>query len=664
MKFSFKYFQFNVEKQILTKDGVIISLNEKPAQLLTVLLLDANKIHSKTDILETVWPDRVVTDQVVFQNISLLRTLFGNDAIKTFSKKGYQWQLPLTVVSEKLTNLNENSINNALHIQSGIEKECDIVEEILTTSSNNKLATSHLDSKPSNSERTPTNNKHLRKTTRFNDKKSLKPVIAFLLLVSFFLVMLWLNILDENKITNKPSNRYTVVSLLPVINSQLNEVTKKVSAILLNSNNISLSTQNQFTGQQLFNSPFQTWIEINKSDQHLLLSFKLYPLSGEVTGDIALRFYLQGKHRGWQGYIVGKSEFSLAEQLTQIIASVQASAYFSLTSTNAALAQFTLLHNDFPNSPVFIQQLIQLHFELGNFDIAQALVERELKKPQHLLYLGLYHFLKTKIYDLDKDRLIIRTHVEHAIDIFAQINTPQLESRTLIPRAWLAYLDGDKNQSFEYLNASANRARIANEPLLEVEAHLTQSYMASKIGQIALMHSQMNFAKQLITLHNLGNEHQIPVLTNLAWSSKLSSDKAGYFQKVLDMPFSPLYRQNFYYADQYVKEGLLKKKKFEQVLASIKTWQRTSYTMLTRAQVAFAQQQWQQAGVLAQQAFTTARITNETADALDAALLLIQHQQQLSNDYNVAEHFDYISQNPSVSWRRVNQSLLKELGLW
>jgi hypothetical protein len=254
--------------------------------------------------------------------------------------------------------------------------------------------------------------------------------------------------------------------------------------------------------------------------------------------------------------------------------------------------------------------------------------------------------------------------VAKSINIFSQLNTPQLESLALIPRAWLAFLNNKHNLSFEYLNTSANKARLAKEPLLEVEAHLTQSYMASKTGQLALMHSQMNLAKQLIALHGLSEEHQISVLSNLAWSSQSSTEKVNYYQKILDMKFSSLYKQNFYFADNYVKQYLLKKQQFKQVLESIKPWQRSSYAKLTRAQVGFAQHQWQQAAILAQEAFTSARIANEVSDALDAALMLIQHQKQLSDTYNVNEYIDYIRQHPTKRWRRMNQSSLEALGLW
>ncbi|WP_058031744.1 transcriptional regulator [Pseudoalteromonas phenolica] len=69
--------------------------------MLKFFILNNDRILSKAELLETVWPEKTVSEQVVFQNISHLRAIFGNDAIKTFSKRGYQWQLELTEVTQQ-----------------------------------------------------------------------------------------------------------------------------------------------------------------------------------------------------------------------------------------------------------------------------------------------------------------------------------------------------------------------------------------------------------------------------------------------------------------------------------------------------------------------------------------------------------------------------------
>ncbi|WP_440053889.1 winged helix-turn-helix domain-containing protein [Pseudoalteromonas sp. T1lg65] len=100
MKFAFKDFLFDSQSLALYKDEKKLNIKEKPAQILNLFLTEPETIHSKTDILEKVWPDRKVTDQVVFQNIGHLRALFGDDAIKTFSRKGYQWQFAVSPYQE------------------------------------------------------------------------------------------------------------------------------------------------------------------------------------------------------------------------------------------------------------------------------------------------------------------------------------------------------------------------------------------------------------------------------------------------------------------------------------------------------------------------------------------------------------------------------------
>ncbi|WP_054014155.1 winged helix-turn-helix domain-containing protein [Pseudoalteromonas sp. R3] len=115
MKLTFQDFEFDCQNLALSKQGRKISIKEKPAALLGLFLSDPQKIYSKAEILEHVWPGRTVTEQVVFQNIGHLRALFGDDAIKTFSKKGYQWQLPVEPAdpAEQLPQQNEAAEQSA-----------------------------------------------------------------------------------------------------------------------------------------------------------------------------------------------------------------------------------------------------------------------------------------------------------------------------------------------------------------------------------------------------------------------------------------------------------------------------------------------------------------------------------------------------------------------
>lgn len=98
MKYAIKTFVFDTEQLLLMREGEVITFRANEAKLLALLLSEPSKLFSKEEILDKVWVGKVVAEQAVFQNIRNLRTLFGEESIKTFSKKGYQWQLPLVLV--------------------------------------------------------------------------------------------------------------------------------------------------------------------------------------------------------------------------------------------------------------------------------------------------------------------------------------------------------------------------------------------------------------------------------------------------------------------------------------------------------------------------------------------------------------------------------------
>ena len=95
MEVKFADFRFLREPLVLYKQDEIIPLKSNQALLLDFFLSDPESIHSKETIMNAVWHGKVVSEQVVFQTISQLRAILGDKAIKTFSKKGYKWQLAI-----------------------------------------------------------------------------------------------------------------------------------------------------------------------------------------------------------------------------------------------------------------------------------------------------------------------------------------------------------------------------------------------------------------------------------------------------------------------------------------------------------------------------------------------------------------------------------------
>ncbi|WP_052380129.1 MULTISPECIES: winged helix-turn-helix domain-containing protein [unclassified Pseudoalteromonas] len=93
--------RYYFEKYCFDQDTLTLYFNEQPkaiknneAKLLALFIKNKNTILSKEIILTEIWGEQSVSEQVVFQTISQLRSVFGSHAIKTFPKKGYQLQLP------------------------------------------------------------------------------------------------------------------------------------------------------------------------------------------------------------------------------------------------------------------------------------------------------------------------------------------------------------------------------------------------------------------------------------------------------------------------------------------------------------------------------------------------------------------------------------------
>jgi len=94
--------RYYYEKYCFDQDTLTLYFNEQPkalksneAKLLAFFIENKNEILSKEQILEKIWGEQSVSEQVVFQNISQLRSLFGSNAIITFPKGAINGNYPL-----------------------------------------------------------------------------------------------------------------------------------------------------------------------------------------------------------------------------------------------------------------------------------------------------------------------------------------------------------------------------------------------------------------------------------------------------------------------------------------------------------------------------------------------------------------------------------------
>lgn len=94
-------FEFNLTTNSLTHKGVAISLRPKTLELLRYLLVNRDRIISHEELLDEIWSNVVVQEQIIAQSLHEIRKLFGDrSCVKTYKKRGYQWNLSTGIQDE------------------------------------------------------------------------------------------------------------------------------------------------------------------------------------------------------------------------------------------------------------------------------------------------------------------------------------------------------------------------------------------------------------------------------------------------------------------------------------------------------------------------------------------------------------------------------------
>ncbi len=585
----------------MSRDGQVVPINDKPAELLTLFLSDTQSVHSKTEILDNVWAERVVTDQVVFQNINALRSLFGNDAIKTFSKKGYQWQLPVTVEVSERSEANADETGDT-------------------------------------------------QTTQKAQYYKVTPLSLGLGGLVFFAAVVVALLTFYLPSGDSVPNGYVYLA------KQAND-SRVIQHALVHRIR---TEEGERDHQALFDSPFETWKRLSGANQHQkVIAVKRYTTDlGEV-----MRFQIQGAKRGWHGYLFSETQEDNVQQLNVLLSNLAETDFFEQSSDYAALARLIPLYNANPDSLLLLHHMIELNFKLGNLDRAVAMTENQLTTLKDEFSIGLFHQLNAKVNTWNQNWQRGQQSSDIALQIFTRLNLHSLTAHAYIQDAWVQYFFQQHQQAKQSLNQAVIHARLAEEPLQEVTAHLIQAFLASKLKQQTVMQNQIDLAQQLIELHQLHAEHLVALNYYIAWGEEETKAKLRIYEAMLKMPFSELYSHFLYGAAEAVRDAYIAQGNIAQARSSIQPWQRPSFVALSEAHIAYASGDTTSAVALAIEAFNQAQIGQAREEALDAALLLIRYQQDGVSVANSATYLNYIRQNASHRWLNQNNATLKQLGV-
>jgi DNA-binding winged helix-turn-helix (wHTH) protein len=102
--YEFGPFRIDPEKQLLLRDGELISLAPKAFQLLLVLVRRGNQVVSKDELMKAVWPDTFVEETNLTRNIFILRKALGetdlDPFIVTVPGQGYRFATAVRPVAD------------------------------------------------------------------------------------------------------------------------------------------------------------------------------------------------------------------------------------------------------------------------------------------------------------------------------------------------------------------------------------------------------------------------------------------------------------------------------------------------------------------------------------------------------------------------------------
>lgn len=91
--YHFDRFEVRPAERLLLVEGVPTVVGARAFDLLLCLLAHRDRVISKSEILEIVWPDLVVEENNLSVQISTLRKLLGTKAISTIAGRGYRFSL-------------------------------------------------------------------------------------------------------------------------------------------------------------------------------------------------------------------------------------------------------------------------------------------------------------------------------------------------------------------------------------------------------------------------------------------------------------------------------------------------------------------------------------------------------------------------------------------
>jgi TolB-like protein/DNA-binding winged helix-turn-helix (wHTH) protein/Tfp pilus assembly protein PilF len=116
--YEFGPFRLDAAERLLSRDGEVISLQPKVFDLLLALVARPGRLVEKDELMKAVWPDTIVEEVNLANNISILRKTLsenGERFIETAPKRGYRFVASVREIVEESVGLGRGQQSESLN---------------------------------------------------------------------------------------------------------------------------------------------------------------------------------------------------------------------------------------------------------------------------------------------------------------------------------------------------------------------------------------------------------------------------------------------------------------------------------------------------------------------------------------------------------------------
>lgn len=607
MPLYFSHFKYDTQQQLLFKNNNPQPLKRNQALMLEVFLSDVDKVHSKDDLLDAVWGPQVVSEQVVFQTISQLRSLLGSEAIQTFSKKGYKWSLDVST------------------------------------------------------EPMPTHCQQQRVITGVNKGAFSRLIIPTLLFCSLLFVSAMAFLLIRQ--TSEQSSIYVLSSDTTVKNTEAMSASELLKQALMASAHFEkVEFRTDASSEQAFFAPRQVLkaAKINTSDW---LSWgALY----SAPQSYVLHYGLASHVSQWQGYIQASNLPELQAKLTARLVQLNSMGVISKKGLANDINRLRDLLQAYPEDLDLILLAAKYHEKINQDDVALGYLKRLIRvanKTQAYSYAAIAHWRIGRLYKMRGQHTQSRQSLTAMAKVLTDLPVSPLHFNYIKTKAWLAFSETKTDEMFNALQAGTLYfENLADKkPLLTFKMHILTSILSEKVGDHEQKYHHLNLANALLLEHGLDTSNQAIVFYHSALFAKYRDQQSEYYatylQKILTLPRTI---DNFWVLDEALEllvRHFIKKQNYQAAHALFENLAITPRRQLLTAEVLLAQEMTQAATALLEQSFEQALIEYDNRTAIEAALWL--YKLSKNDSKSQSEYLAYLQANTKPEWQRKHLFLAK-----